>query len=100
MNTQISIRHGNYSPDVRDLIESRLGSLSLFGTRLDSLTARLAQSSTEHDFELVAGVGREGTLVARAKTGNLQQAVDEAIDRLTSQLRKLHERRVQRRRGH
>ena len=100
MNTQISIRHGNYSPAVREMIEAKIGSISLFGTRMDSLTARLHKTSELHDFELVAGVGREGTLVARAKTSNLQQALDEAIDRLTTQLRKLHERRVHRRRGH
>ena len=100
MNKQISIRHGNYSPEVRDLIETRLDALPLFGSRLDSLTARLDQTSEIHEVEIVAGVGREGTLVARSKTANVLQAVDEAIDRLTTQLRKLHEKRVHRHRGH
>jgi len=100
MNKQISILHGDYSPEVRDMVANRLDSMNLFGSRLDSLTARLGQTHETHEVEIVAGVGKEGTLVAKSQTENIVQAVDEAIERLTSQLRKLHARRVQRHKGH
>ena len=100
MNKQISILRGDYSSEVRGLIESRLDDMHLFGNRLSSLTARLALDHGNHDVELVAAVGHEGTLVARSKTPNLVQALDEAIDRMTAQLRKIHDRRVDRHRGH
>ncbi len=100
MNKQISILHGSYPSEVRTLIESRLDALPLFGNRVDSLTARLDRMHEEHQIELVAGVGGAGTLVAKAQTSNLSKALDEAIERLTSQLRRLHDRKVDRHKGH
>ncbi|HPF13796.1 MAG: HPF/RaiA family ribosome-associated protein [Planctomycetes bacterium] len=100
MRKQISILSDTYPADTRGLIESRLDSMHLFGNRLDTVTARLVRDHESHAIELVAGAGRDGTLVARSKTTNLMQALDEAIDRLTAQLRKLHDRRVDRHRGH
>ncbi len=100
MNKQVSILHGNYPSEVRSMVESRLDALPLFGNRLETLTARLDQSHEEHQIELVAGLGGQGTLVAKAERPSLGKALDEAIERLTAQLRRLHDRKVDRHKGH
>ena len=56
----------------------------------------LNRSHEEHMVELVAGVGGAGTLVAKGSTSTLMGALDQAIDRLTYQLRKVHEKRADR----
>jgi ribosomal subunit interface protein len=96
MNKQISILHQEVPKGTRGYIESRLDAMHLFGNRLDTLTARLDCTHEEHEVELVAGVGGAGTLVAKAKTTSLIGALDEAIDRLTCQLRKVHDKRTDR----
>ncbi|MCP5022446.1 MAG: HPF/RaiA family ribosome-associated protein [bacterium] len=97
MNKQISIMHQDVPKETRGYVESRLDAMQLFGNRLDSLTARLDLTHEVHMVELVAGVGGAGTLVAKASTSTLMGALDEAIDRLTCQLRKIHDKRSDRR---
>jgi ribosomal subunit interface protein len=99
MNKQISILHQDVPKGTRTYVESRLDAMQLFGNRLNSLTARLDCLQEGHQVELVAGVGRAGTLVASATTPTLMGALDEAIDRLSCQLRKIHDKRADRHRG-
>ncbi len=96
MNKQISILHQDVPKGTRGYVETRLDAMQLFGNRLDSLTARLDRMHEEHTVELVAGVGGAGTLVAKASTSTLMGALDQAIERLTSQLRKVHDKRSDR----
>ena len=96
MNKQISILHQDVPKGTRGYIETRLDSIQLFGNRLDSLTARLDLAHEEHVVELVAGVGGAGTLIAKGSTSTLMGALDQAIDRLTYQLRKVHDKRSNR----
>lgn len=98
MNTRVSILHRAYPERVRAVVEERLQGLSRFYDRIVTVSARLERNPGEHHVELVANVGRQ-VLVADVRGRGFRSALDEALNRLASQLRKHHDKvRLERRR--
>ena len=99
MKTNVSILHHDYPQGLRAHVEERLAGLERFYSRVISITARLERVRNNHRVELVANCGRGSVLVADVALDHQNKALDEAVDRLASQLRKLHGKLVDRRHG-
>ena len=98
MKTQVSILHHDYPRRVRDLVDERLQGLTRFFGRLVSVRANLERQRDTHRVELVANVGKRGVIVADATGDAFRTTLDEAIDKMSSQLRKHHDKQIERHR--
>ncbi len=100
MKTQVSILHHDYPRRLRDTIEDKLQGLTRFGSRLVSVKANIERQNEVHRVELVANVGQGSVLVADVQGDTFGVVLDEALDRMTRQLKRHHEKlTVDRRRG-
>ncbi len=98
MTPEVTILHHDYPTKVRDLVEEKLGGLTRFSGQVVSLRASLKRDHEEHHVEVIAGVGQGTVLVAEAKADSFQAALDEAVDRMATQLRKHHDKLIERHR--
>ena len=98
MKTQVSILHHDYPGRVRDLVDDKLQGLTRFFSRVVSVKANLERQNDDHRVELVASVGKGPVLVADAKGEAFRATLDEAIDRMSCQLRKHHDKQIDRHR--
>lgn len=99
MKTQVSIRHHDYPRRLRELVEDRLQGLPKFYGRVTSMRANLERQNEAHRVELVANVGKGAVLVADVKGETFNAVLDEAIDRMKSQLKRHHDKIIDRHRG-
>lgn len=98
MKTTVSILHHDYPGRVRDLVDEKLQGLTRFFSRVVSVRANLERQNEDHRVELVANVGKGAVLVADARGEAFRATLDEAIDRMSSQLRKHHDKQIDRNR--
>ncbi|MBC8451330.1 MAG: HPF/RaiA family ribosome-associated protein [Planctomycetes bacterium] len=98
MNTEVSLLHAAYSPDLRDFVEEKLSGLTRFHERLRSVRAVLDCQREEHMVELVAKVDGDAPFVVEQKAGSARAAVDLGAERLARVLRKAREKSVDPRR--
>lgn len=94
MKTLVSILHHDYPTRIRALVDGKLQDLARFHERVVSLRALLERQNEEHRVELVANVGQGTVLVADVRGASLASALDEALDRMGAQLRKVHDKRT------
>jgi ribosomal subunit interface protein len=99
LKTNVSILHHDYPSGLRAHVEERLSGLERFYSKVVTMTARLERTRDDHRVELVANCGRGSVLVADVADDGIHKALDEAVDRMASQLRKLHGKLVDRRHG-
>ncbi|HIG87832.1 MAG TPA: HPF/RaiA family ribosome-associated protein [Planctomycetes bacterium] len=95
----IATPHNSYPERVREAGLAQLESLGAVGGEVHSLTATLIQQKNEHRAEIVAEANHHQTLVADAAGLTIEAALTTAVDRMRSQLRKLHDKVVDRRHG-
>ena len=96
MNITIADPHQDYPSHVRDSVEARLETLGRFHGRVSRISVTLGRQRTDHHVELVAHVAGGGTLVADVRREEFSEAFDEAMDRMATQLRKAHDKLVDR----
>lgn len=99
MRTTVSILHHDYPAGLRDHVEERLSGLERFYSKVQTINARLERTRGSHRVELVANCGHGAVLVADVAKDGVGKALDEAIDRMACQLRKLHGKIVDRHHG-
>ncbi len=100
MKTQVAILHHDYPTLIREHVESRLRQLAKFYDRAFFIRANLERQNGEHRVELIANVGRGSVLVADVRDETFGVALDEALERMTRQLKKHHDKlTVDRHRG-
>ena len=99
LKTTVAIPHSNYPDRVREAAEEQLENLSAVGREVHSLTATLTQQKNEHRVEIVAEANHHQTLVADGAGLAIEEALIMAADRMRSQLRKLHDKVLDRRHG-
>lgn len=92
MNAQVSILHHDYPSTVRTMVEERLQGLDRFFSNTKSVRARLERQRAAHRVEIVCNVGRGSVLVADVQGEHLAPTVEEAIDRLGTQLKRHHDK--------
>ena len=99
MKTSVAIPHHDYSSSVRTKVEERLRPLEDISREVHSVHAVVERERDLHRVELVANVARGHTLVADVRRESFKDALGEAVRRMSSQLKKLHGRIVDRRHG-
>lgn len=100
MKTQVSILHHDYPGRVRGMVEEKLEGLHRFFDHVISIRANLERQKEQHRVELVANVGRGTVLVADVRGAIFTSVVGEAVDRMSRQLKRHHDRlRVDRHRS-
>lgn len=99
MKTTVAIPHYSYPESIREAVEQQLENLATVGREVHSLTATLTQQKNEHRIEIIAEANHHQTLVADATGSAIEEALVLAVDRMRSQLRKLHDKVVDRRHG-
>ena len=92
MQTHVSIRHDDYPPRVRELVEDKLQNLTKFYDRTVTIRALLERDHEEDRVELVAHVGGGTVLVSHAHEEGLSSAIEEAIARLKRQIQRHHDK--------
>jgi ribosomal subunit interface protein len=99
MNTYVAIPHHDYPTQVRQTVAEKLQTLERYEDRVTNVHATLGREKQKHHVGLVATVANGATLVADVRGEALSEALSEAVQRLASQLRKVHDKGVQRRHG-
>jgi len=93
MRLMITGRHVAVTPALRDYIETRMERLDRYGMRLGTLQILLSVEKFHHVAEVV-GVVQGRRLQAKTSTEEMYASIDEVVDKLGAQLRKLKERKV------
>ncbi len=94
MKTQVSILHHDYPAGVRELVDAKLQQLVRFASDKVSLKAIVERQRDTHRVELVANVPRGPVLVADVRANGFAGALDEAVQRMSSMLKRRRERRI------
>ncbi len=92
MQTQVAILHHDYPAQVRDQVQAKLEHLIKFYERTVSMRALLERQHMEHRVEIVAGVGHGAVLVVEARHTTFASALDEALARMSSLLKRHNEK--------
>ena len=89
MDVSISGRHVDITDAMRDHAGARVKRLERHGPPLTRLIATLTIEGERHTAEIIATVKRHGDVVAKSETHDMYRSIDEAIDKVDRQLRKL-----------
>jgi len=92
MQAHVSIRHHDYPPRVRELVEDKLQHLARYYDRVVTIRALLERDHEEDRVELVAHVGRGTVLISDAREDGLSSAIEEAIERMKRQIKRHHDK--------
>jgi putative sigma-54 modulation protein len=93
MRLMITGRHVAVTPALRDYVETRMERLDRYGLKLGTLQILLSLEKFHHVAEVV-GVVQGRRLQAKTSTEEMYASIDEVVDKLGAQLRKLKERKV------
>jgi putative sigma-54 modulation protein len=92
MRLMITGRHVAVTPALRGYIESRMERLDRFGVRLNTLQCLLSVERFHHTAE-ITGVVMGRRVQAKTSTEEMYASIDQVVDKLSTQLRKIKERR-------
>ena len=93
MRLMITGRHVAVTPALREYVETRMERLDRFGLKLGTLQILLSLEKFHHVAEVV-GVVQGRRLQAKTSTEEMYASIDQVVDKLGAQLRKLKERRA------
>jgi putative sigma-54 modulation protein len=91
MEITTTSRHFKLTPDIKEMVEKRIGKLSRYSDQIQEAHLILAQEKYRHIAELTLRA-RGGDLISREETGELVGAIDAVVDRMERQLKKLNAR--------
>lgn len=92
MQLILTARHFKLSDDLRSFVEERLDRLERFESRASRAEITITQEKNGFDAEALVSVDRADRVHARASAGDARSAVDRMIEKLSVQLRRLHDR--------
>lgn len=93
MRLMITGRHVAVTPALRHYVETRIARLDRYGLKLGTLQILLSLEKFHHVAEVV-GVVQGRRLQAKTSTEEMYASIDQVVDKLDAQLRKLKERRA------
>ncbi|MBA2486735.1 MAG: ribosome-associated translation inhibitor RaiA [Nitrospira sp.] len=93
MRLMITGRHVAVTSALREYVETRMERLDRYGLKLGTLQILLSLEKFHHVAEVV-GVVQGRRLQAKTSTEEMYASIDEVVDKLGAQLRKLKERRA------
>jgi putative sigma-54 modulation protein len=92
MRLMITGRHVAVTPALRRYIESRMERLDRFSVRLNTLQVLLSVERFHHTAE-ITGVVLGRRIQAKTSTEEMYASIDQVVDKLGAQLRKIKDRR-------
>ena len=98
MRILLTARHCELDPEDRLFTEQRLEKLERFVRNIQEVHVTVTAEKYRHSAEVTLKV-RGHELVGREEANGARSAVDRAIDRIEEQVRRLKEKRLERRRG-
>ncbi|WHZ22529.1 MAG: Ribosome hibernation promoting factor Hpf [Nitrospira sp.] len=93
MRLMITGRHVAVTPALRHYVETRMERLDRYGLKLGTLQILLSLEKFHHVAEVV-GVVQGRRLQAKTSTEEMYASIDQVVDKLDAQVRKLKERRA------
>lgn len=91
MQIIISTRHGDISDRERKSAERQLDRLTRYEPRLSRVELTLSDEKNRWEAETLASVDRAEPVHAHAEGGDARSAVDQVVDKLARQLKRLRE---------
>lgn len=92
MEIIVTNRHGEVSERIRDLVEERFRSLDRFESRVSRVEVTLADEKNRWEVQALASVDRAEPVHAHGQAREVRSALDQAVDRMARQLKRLRER--------
>lgn len=92
MQVIIATRHGDVSDRMEEQIREQMKRLSRFESRVSRVEVTLNREKNRWEVEGLAHVDRAEPVHAHAEGDDVQTVVDQMLDRLTRQLKRLRER--------
>lgn len=99
LNIELTGRHLEITPNVRNYANEKAGRLERFFDRIHRIQIILeSEGEDRHKAEMVISVSKGSTLVSQAADSNLFAAIDLVLDKAERQLRK-HKEKLRNHRG-
>src|SRR5262245_9298043 len=98
MHINTTARHCELDPEDRLFAEERLGKLQRYARDLHEAHLVVTAEGYRHSAEITLRL-KHHDLVSREESTEMRQAIDLAADRLEQQLRRIKEKRIDRKRG-
>ena len=95
MEIILSTIHGDITPDMKEYAKKKVGKISKFFSR-GMLSVDIHLSSKERKFmvDAILHIKSHGSLVAKAKSKDMFQAIDQMVEKLERQVREVKEKRT------
>jgi putative sigma-54 modulation protein len=93
MAIEITGRHVDVTDSMRDYAEKRLGKLEGEFQRVDKIHVILDVQKYVHMAEVIAHMGRQVRVEAKAESDSMYASIDEVVDKVEKQLRRALEKR-------
>jgi ribosomal subunit interface protein len=95
MKLDVAILHHEHYPEhVRSFVAKKLKHLGRFFDRTEAIHARVERQHADHRVELIASARRGVVLVVEARSPTLDEALDQAVDRMARVLRRHKEKLI------
>jgi putative sigma-54 modulation protein len=91
-NIQITYRHGKASQELQDVINAEIGKLEKFFEKVSSCHVVLDSESLDKTVEITMHAQGNHEIVGFAKAENIGKAIDEAVEKVERQLKKLNDK--------
>jgi ribosomal subunit interface protein len=98
MHINTTARHCELNPEDRLFAEERLGKLQRYARDLHEAHLVVTAEGYRHSAEITLRL-KHRDLVSREESTEMRQAIDLAADRLEQQLRRIKEKRIDKKRG-
>lgn len=92
MQVIIATRHGDISDRMQEQIREQMGRLSRYESRVSRVDVTLNREKNRWEVEGLAHVDNAEPVHAHAEGDDVQTLVDQVLDRLTRQLKRIRER--------
>jgi putative sigma-54 modulation protein len=93
MAIEITGRHVDVTDSMRDYAEKRLSKLETEFQRVDKIHVILDVQKYVHMAEVIAHMGRQVSVEAKAESDSMYASIDEVVDKVEKQLRKSLEKK-------
>lgn len=94
MRVQIAARHCDVPSDVMEKTEELVGALSKYSPRASAADVVYTEEKLSTSAEIIMHIDGGEPLVAKGEGGEFRTALDQAIERMSRQLRRQRERRT------
>lgn len=92
MQIIVSTRHGEISDRLRKTVDRQFGRMSRYESRISKMEVTLTNESNHWEVEALASIDRAKPVHSHGESKDVRDAVDQAVDKMTRQLKRLRGR--------